>query len=107
MIKSGDSYNNEHDLIFTAALGGPLGKRYVLRHWTDALKALKLPYRPFHVTRHTFITQMALDGVPEAITQTIVGHKKGSEVTHKIYTHVNKENTKKVLENYRINVPTT
>ncbi|WP_238906665.1 site-specific integrase [Clostridium sp. YIM B02506] len=106
ILKAGKSYNNEHNLIFTNALGEPLLKKYVLRQWEDALKALDLPYRPFHTTRHTFITQMALDGVPESITQAIVGHKKGSEVTHKIYTHVNRESTKKVLENYRINVPT-
>ncbi|QLY79213.1 tyrosine-type recombinase/integrase [Clostridium intestinale] len=106
ILKAGKSYNNEHNLIFTNALGEPLLKKYVLRQWEDALKALDLPYRPFHTTRHTFITQMALDGVPESITQAIVGHKKGSEVTHKIYTHINRESTKKVLENYRINVPT-
>jgi len=104
--KAGDSYSNKLNLVFTNVLGEPLLKKYVLREWGDALKALELPYRPFHTTRHTFITQMALDGVVESITQAIVGHKKGSEVTHKIYTHINRESTKKVLEKYRINVPT-
>ncbi|WP_155760391.1 hypothetical protein [Clostridium pasteurianum] len=50
---------------------------------------------------------MAVVGVPESITQAIVGHKKGFEITHKIYTHINKENTKKILENYKINVPSS
>lgn len=45
---------------------------------------------------------MALDGVPEIITQTIVGHKKGYEVTHNIYTHINSENTKAVLNKHKI-----
>ncbi|WP_286910675.1 tyrosine-type recombinase/integrase [Clostridium sp. UBA1652] len=106
ILKAGNSYNNEHNLIFTTALGGPILKKYVLREWSDALKTLELPYRPFHTTRHTFVTQMAIDGVPESITQAIVGHKKGSEITHKIYTHINRESTKKALENFRINVPT-
>ena len=48
---------------------------------------------------------MALDGVPESITQAIVGHKKGSEITHNIYTPINNENTQKALENYKIIVP--
>lgn len=48
---------------------------------------------------------MAIRGIPEVITQAIVGHKKGSEITHKIYTHINKENTKEVLENCKITIP--
>jgi integrase len=104
-LKAGGSFNNDKNLVFTTALGEPLGKRYVIRHWENALKELQIEYRPYHTTRHTFITQMAIDRVPESITQAIVGHKKGSEITHNIYTHINKENTKKVLENFKINVP--
>jgi len=104
-LKAGTSFNNEHNLVYTNALGEPLSKRYVIRQWEYALNSLNLPYRPFHSTRHTFITEMAIDGVPESITQAIVGHVNGSEVTHKIYTHINKDTTRKVLENYRIKVP--
>ncbi|MBZ9615338.1 tyrosine-type recombinase/integrase [Clostridium estertheticum] len=101
----GTSFNNKNNLVFTNALGDPVDKKYVIRQWKTVLEALELVYRPFHTTRHTFVTHMAIDGVPESITQSIIGHKKGSEVTHKIYTHINKESTKKVLENYKINVP--
>ncbi len=104
-LKAGDSYNNEFNLVFTDEVGGVLSKRYVLREWAKSLSNLEIPYRPFHKLRHTFITNMALDHVPEPITQAIVGHKKGSEVTHKIYTHINREDTKKALQNYRISVP--
>ena len=105
-LNVGTSFDNKDNLVFTNALGEPLNKRYVIRQWQKALGDLKLIYRPFHTTRHTFVTHMAIDGVPESITQAIIGHKKGSEVTHKIYTHINRESTKKVLENYKINVPT-
>ncbi|MBZ9633020.1 tyrosine-type recombinase/integrase [Clostridium sp. FP1] len=105
-LNVGNSFNNEDNLVFTNALGEPLNKRYVIRQWQKALGDLELIYRPFHTTRHTFVTHMAIDGVPESITQSIIGHKKGSEVTHKIYTHINRESTKKVLENYKIKVPT-
>lgn len=104
-LKAGKSFNNEFNLVFTNTIGSPIGKRYVIRQWVQALNALNIEYRTFHTTRHTFITQMAIEGVPESITQAIVGHKKGSEVTHNIYTHINKENTKKALENYKITVP--
>ena len=102
---AGSSFNNKHNLVFTNSLGEPINRRYVIRQWQKALSTLKITYRTFHKTRHTFITQMAIDGIPEYITQTIVGHKKGSEVTHKIYTHINKETTKKVLDKFRISVP--
>jgi len=101
----GTSFNNKYNLVFTNALGEPVNKRYVIRQWEKALGELDLVYRPFHTTRHTFESHMAVDRVPESITQAIIGHKKGSEITHKIYTHINKESTKKILENYKIKVP--
>ncbi|WP_238884436.1 site-specific integrase [Clostridium sp. YIM B02551] len=104
-LKSGSSYNNKNNLVFTDELGNPLDKRFVIRHWRKALDTLEIKYRTFHQIRHTFVTQMALDNIPESVTQSIVGHKKGSEITDKIYTHVNKESTKKALEMYKINVP--
>ena len=104
-LKAGESYNNKYNLVFTNPLGDVLSKRYLIRQWEKALSELEIAYRPFHKLRHTFITQMATDGIPEPITQAIVGHKKGSEITHKIYTHINKEDTKKALQNYRISVP--
>jgi integrase len=104
-LKAGTSFKNKENLVFTNALGEPLNKRYVIRQWQKALESLELIYRPFHTTRHTFVTHMAIDSVPESITQSIIGHKKGSEVTHKIYTHINRESTKKVLEKYIVKVP--
>lgn len=104
-LKAGESFDNKYNLVFTDSMGNPLNKRYVIRHWENALNELEISYRPFHRVRHTFITQMAMDGVPEPVTQSIVGHKSGSEITRKIYTHVKKEDTKKALQNYRITVP--
>lgn len=104
-LKAGSSFNNKYNLVFTNEIGKPIDKKYLLREWKRTLNTLKIEYRSFHKTRHTFITQMALAGVPEVITQTIVGHKKGSEVTHKIYTHINKENVKEVLSRHKISVP--
>jgi len=104
-LKAGSGYTNELNLVFTDEIGRVLDKRYVIRRWEKTLHELNIKYRTFHQIRHTFITQMALDGVPEPVTQAIVGHKKGSAVTRKIYTHVNRENTREALENYKICVP--
>lgn len=104
---AGNSFNNKYNLVFTDEIGNPISKRYLIRRWRKVLEALNIKYKTFHQIRHAFVTQMAVEGVPESITQAIVGHKKGSEVTHKIYTHINKENTKKILENYKVNVPSS
>lgn len=104
---AGNSFNNKKNFVFTDAIGKPISKRYLIREWRKTLNALNIEYKTFHRTRHTFVTEMAVGGVPESITQAIVGHKKGSEVTHTIYTHINKENTKKVLENHKLTVPKT
>lgn len=47
---------------------------------------------------------MAVKNISESITQAIVGHKKGSEITHNIYTHINKENIEEALEISKITV---
>ncbi len=104
-LKAGESFDNKYNLVFTDPIGNPLSKRYVIRHWQNALNELEISYRPFHKVRHTFITEMAMNNVPEPVTQSIVGHKTGSEITRKIYTHVKKDDTKKALQNYRITVP--
>ena len=44
-----------------------------------------------HDLRHTFITNSINRGVPEHIVQALVGHKIGSSVTKRIYTHINND----------------
>ena len=63
-LKAGESYNNKYNLVFTNPLGDVLSMRYLLRQWEKALSELEIAYRPFHKLRHTFITQMATDGIP-------------------------------------------
>lgn len=60
-LKAGSSFYNKDNLIFTNPLGETISKRYVIRQWNKALTKLNIPYRTFHGTRHTFITQMALE----------------------------------------------
>lgn len=53
-----------------------------------------------HDLRHTFITNCKNKQIPEHIIQTWVGHKIGSLVTSKVYTHSNEEDTLLYLEKY-------
>lgn len=56
-----------------------------------------------HDLRHTFITNCKNKEIPEHIIQSWVGHTIGSQVTSKVYTHINQENTMKYLEKYNKN----
>ena len=38
--------------------------------------------------RHFVVSQLANAGTPEAVTQKIVGHAEGSDLTRKVYTHI-------------------
>jgi len=48
--------------------------------------------------RHFVVSQLANAGTPEAITQKIVGHVQGSNLTRKVYTHIHDETAKKHYE---------
>lgn len=56
-----------------------------------------------HDLRHTFITNCKNKEIPEHIIQSWVGHTIGSQVTSKVYTHINQEDTMKYLEKYNKN----
>jgi integrase len=56
------------------------------------LKNCNLPNEiRIHDLRHTFITNLKNMNIPEHIIQFYVGHEIGSEVTSKVYTHIDKE----------------
>lgn len=48
--------------------------------------------------RHTFITRMQDNNVPEHIIQAWVGHGKDSKITKKVYTHVTNETEIKYID---------
>lgn len=48
--------------------------------------------------RHTFITRLQDNNIPEHIIQTWVGHSKGSKVTKETYTHFTKESENKYID---------
>ncbi len=51
-----------------------------------------------HNLRHTFITRCQENNIPLYVVQSWVGHEKGSVITTKIYTHLNKETNNKFVD---------
>lgn len=47
--------------------------------------------------RHTFITRLGDQNVPEHLIQAWAGHSKGSKITKSVYTHVSKETENKYI----------
>lgn len=47
------------------------------------------------ILRHTFITRCQENNIPLFVVQSWVGHERGSVVTTKVYTHLNKETNEK------------
>lgn len=48
--------------------------------------------------RHFVVSELANAGTPEAITQKIVGHADGTDITRKVYTHIYPETAKKYYD---------
>jgi integrase len=57
------------------------------RHWQRFFQKVGLNHLCFHCLRVTFITRLALEGVPLAAAMRLVNH--GSELVHRIYIRLN------------------
>lgn len=61
-------------------------------------KSINIRDISLHDLRHTFITNCKNKGIPEHIIQNWVGHRIGSNVTSKVYTHINEQDTAKYID---------
>lgn len=57
------------------------------RYWVPLLEKLNLKHT-VHETRHTLISQLVMLNVNQTIIKTIVGHKSITNLTEKVYTHI-------------------
>lgn len=79
--------------IFTTASGNTLQPRNIDRMWHDILRRAGVPYRNFHVIRHTHATELLSAGVPIADISRRIGHSKISH-TLDLYSHAIPRNDK-------------
>ena len=83
---AGDKWQ-EHGLIFTTSLGGPIHPRNLLRDFKIILKHAGLPIIRFHDLRHTAASLMLNNNIAPIIVSRRLGHAKAS-ITLDIYGHL-------------------
>lgn len=74
-------------LVFTTALGAPVGHRTDHSRWRRLLAESGVRQVRLHDARHTTITLLARGGVPRDIIALVVGHDDPA-FTERIYTHI-------------------
>ena len=84
----GETWHNEHNVVFTNLIGGPLDGTHVLRHcFRPLLKHAGLPEIRFHDLRHTAATLLLGQGVHPKIVSEMLGHST-INITLDLYSHV-------------------
>ena len=73
-------------LIFTTSRNTPLSPRNMERAWRIIVEAAEVPYRNFHVLRHTNATDLLAKGIPIVEVARRLGHSRISH-TLELYGH--------------------
>lgn len=74
--------NVDSKYLFCTANGTPISVRNMQRAWKMILKHANVRYRSFHYLRHSFITEMFIQGYAAADIAAVVGHSR-LETTNK------------------------
>jgi len=83
----GDAWQ-DHDFVFTNAIGEPLRGAHLLeRHFLPLLAELGLPVARWHDLRHTFVSLASAQGVTVQMISQMLGHSSLS-MTQDVYTHI-------------------
>lgn len=87
------------NVLFINRNGKPLTDKGI-RLLVEKYAKLVIPYKKVtpHTLRHTFATHLLTNGADLRVVQELLGHSKLS--TTQIYTHLTKENLKKIYENF-------
>ena len=85
-MRAKHSVESVDELIFVTATGTPFGPRNIQRVWRAIVKLSGVPYRNFHVLRHTHATDLLADGVPIVEVARRLGHARVSH-TLELYGH--------------------
>lgn len=75
-------------MVFPTSSGNPVPYPFLLEKvWKPLLSRAKLPYRPYHSTRHTFATWLLEAGTDIRRVQQQMGHASIGQ-TADTYSHV-------------------
>lgn len=72
--------------VFHTSLGTPYRASNISKVWKAILKEANIPYKNFHVLRHTHATQLLANGIPLTEVSKRLGHSKPS-TTLNLYGH--------------------
>lgn len=86
-LKYGDMFNNEHNLVFTDALGKNLVHRTVVKHYKKLVTQIGIPEARFHDMRHTYAVSALQAGDDIKTVQENLGHATAA-FTLEVYSHV-------------------
>jgi len=87
--------------IFLKTNGEPWGRWQQARPLADAAGAAKVEDVTFHILRHTYGSNLAMQGVPMSVIANVLGHSS-TRMTEKHYAHLS---TSYVAETIRANLP--
>lgn len=88
-LAAGTAWQDGDGLVFTDAVGRPLGPYNVSRAWRTTADRIGLAVR-LHDLRHTAATLMLANGVPMKVVSDALGHSSIA-VTADVYSHVTPE----------------
>lgn len=80
--------DSEHALVFPGRTGQPIHQtNWLRRAYAPLFTAAQLPYRNFHVFRHTFCSMLLELGKPEKYIQDQLGHTD-DKLIRRAYGHL-------------------
>lgn len=78
---------NDCEYLLSTVEGDHLQYRnYLDAYWRPVLEEIGLNHKP-HDTRHTAVSLLKDAGVDKVLIKKIVGHKRGMDITDRVYTH--------------------
>lgn len=87
----------QETLCFRTVTGKPMAPSNIERMWKSLLTYTKVPYRNFHVLRHTHATELLASGNPLVDTAKRLGHSRISH-TYELYGHAMPGSDKKIAD---------
>lgn len=96
--------NRSNPLVFPSKTGVALRYNSIYDTWKRILKEAAVPYRNFHVLRHTHASQLIANGVPFTEIARRLGHKTVA-TTMRTYSHAIKGNDTRILSSLDVFAP--
>lgn len=85
-LKVGRKIESIDSLVFVTSTGTPYSPRNIEHGWKRVMEKAAIPYRNFHVLRHTHCTDLLAAGIPIVEVAKRVGHARISH-TLELYGH--------------------